>query len=353
MPQENTTPLLYRDRSGVAGWLLLCALLVVMMVLVGGYTRLSGSGLSITTWKPIHGTLPPLGDAEWQEEFDAYRASPQYQKVNQGMDMEEFCAIFWPEYFHRLLGRMVGLVFFVPFLFFLVRKSFSARFAWRLAGIFALGGLQGLMGWLMVRSGLVDMPRVSHIRLALHLGLALLILSFILWAWLDVIQPKRAANSNHTAARWYKIWFFFMCLQLILGAFMAGLHAGLIYNTYPTMNGQWIPDGLFSMSPIYMNFIENIAMVQFMHRKLALVVAFGFLFWWYCHRAYVRNSRLGRACAGVAFIIAVQFTLGVLTLLHQSPLALALTHQMVAVALLMLAVVLLHGLTGKNKALDV
>jgi heme a synthase len=353
VPQENTMPLIYRDRRSIATWLMLCALLVVMMVLVGGYTRLSGSGLSITTWRPIHGTLPPLNEIEWQEEFDAYRASPQYQKVNKGMSMEEFRAIFWPEYFHRLLGRMVGLVFFVPFVFFMMRKSLSARFAWRLAGIFALGGLQGLMGWLMVKSGLVDMPRVSHIRLAAHLGLALLILSCILWAWLDIVQPKRNANANHTAVRWYKIWFFFMCLQIVLGAFMAGLHAGLIYNTYPTMNGQWIPDGLFSMSPIYMNFFENITMVQFMHRKLALVVAFGFLFWWYCHRAYVRNLTLIKACAAVALIIAIQFALGVLTLLHQSPLALALTHQMVAVALLMLAVVLLHGLTGKNKVLSV
>jgi cytochrome c oxidase assembly protein subunit 15 len=353
VPQENAKPLLYRDHRAVSCWLLACALLVVMMVLVGGYTRLSGSGLSITTWRPIHGTLPPLNQTEWQEEFDAYRASPQYQKINKGMSMEEFRAIFWPEYLHRLLGRVVGLAFFIPYLFFLMRKSLSRPFAWRLAGIFALGGLQGLMGWLMVKSGLVDMPRVSHIRLAAHLGLALTILSFILWAWLDITQPKRSSTTNNTAPRWYKIWFSFMCLQIVLGAFMAGLHAGLIYNTYPTMNGQWIPDGLFSMSPIYINFFENITMVQFMHRKLALVVAFGFLFWWFCHRAYVRHLMLVKACAAVALTIAVQFALGVFTLLHQSPLALALTHQMVAVVLLMLAVVLLHGLTGKNKMLGV
>jgi cytochrome c oxidase assembly protein subunit 15 len=341
------TPLLLRDQKPIAIWLAACALLIIAMVMLGGYTRLSGSGLSITTWKPIHGSIPPLDDAQWLEEFDAYKASPQYQKVNMGMSLDEFKSIFWPEFLHRLLGRLIGMVFFIPLIIFSLRRSMTRSFTWRLVGIFALGGLQGLMGWLMVKSGLVDMPRVSHLRLAAHLGLALLIFSLILWALLDILQPGRTKAPPNSATSWYKFWLFLVAVQLLLGAFMAGLRGGLIYNTYPTMDGQWIPDGILSMSPIYINFIENIALVQFMHRTLALLVAGGFLFWWYSHKQYVKNRAqdskiLGRGCIGVALIIAVQFTLGVLTLLYQSPLMLALLHQIVAVVLLAYALMLLH-----------
>lgn len=339
------TYLLTRDHKPVALWLLACALLVVSMVMLGGYTRLSGSGLSITQWKPIHGTLPPLSELEWQEEFDAYKASPQYQKINMGMTMEEFRGIFWPEFLHRLLGRLIGMVFFLPLVVFWLRGSLSHRFGTRLLLIFALGGLQGVMGWLMVQSGLVDMPRVSHLRLAAHLGLALLILCFLLWALLDVVQPRFARRDASGASASYKLWLAVLGLQLVFGAFMAGLHGGLIYNTYPTMNGQWVPDGLWSHSPIYMNVLENITFIQFAHRMLALLVAGGFLFWWYSYRQYVKNSGLRRACKWVTLIIAVQFTLGVLTLLNQSPLTLALAHQMVAVFLLAQSIIVLHALT--------
>lgn len=339
------TPLLTRDHRPVVLWLFVCALLVVSMVVLGGYTRLSGSGLSITAWKPLHGTLPPMSDADWQEEFDAYKQSPQYRKVNTDMDMEGFKAIFWPEFLHRLLGRLIGAAFVLPLIAFALRKSLSRRFGWRLAGIFALGGLQGLMGWLMVKSGLVDMPHVSHLRLAAHLALALLIFSLILWALMDILQPIQGKRPPNSAAGWYKIWLFLVALQLVLGAFMAGLKGGLIYNTYPTMNGQWIPDGIGAMTPFYRNFIENITTIQFMHRTLAVAVALGFLFWWYSYHRYVRNNALGRGCMRVAFIIVVQFILGVLTLLYHSPLTLALFHQLVAVILLAQALVVFHAIT--------
>ncbi len=158
-----------------------------MMVMIGGYTRLSGSGLSITEWKPVHGTIPPLNDIEWLQEFSAYQHSPQYQKVNMGMTFEEFKTIFWPEYIHRLLGRIIGAVFFVPLVIFGLRRSISKRFGWRLIGIFALGGLQGLIGWLMVKSGLVDTPQVSAVRLALHLSVAFAILGMLVWAVIDIL----------------------------------------------------------------------------------------------------------------------------------------------------------------------
>lgn len=331
-------------------WLLACATLVAAMVLVGGYTRLSGSGLSITTWKPIHGIVPPLNDYEWLEEFAAYQHSPQYQKTNQGMTLLEFKTIFWPEYFHRVLGRLIGIIFFVPLVVFALRRSFSRRFGWRLLGIFALGGLQGLIGWLMVASGLVDNPHVSHIRLALHLSVAFLIYGLIVWAILDVkcgvclVPGKGPQGTRHKAQGTYYFWFALLCLQIILGALLAGLHGGLIYNTWPDMNGQMAPEGLLA-APLH----ENITLLQFTHRTSAILLVLGFLFWWYLQREYVKNCHLGALCLLVAAVLAVQFALGVATLLLQVPLSLALIHQMTALLLFTVALVLLHRLRTAGK----
>lgn len=347
VPPKNMTqfpphpaPLVRKDRPAVAAWLALCLLLVACMVLVGGYTRLSGSGLSITQWKPIHGVIPPQGENEWQEEFEAYRQSPQYEKINKGMTLEEFKTIFWPEFWHRVLGRMVGVVFLVPLLVFAWRKSFSARFGLRLAAIFALGGLQGLVGWIMVKSGLVDHPFVSHIKLAMHLSIAFAVFGLIGWAMLDVVAGSKLpmANCKRRPAT-YMGWFLLLCLQIILGAMVAGTHAGLVFNTYPTMNGDWLPAGLLE-SP----WLDNVTLIQFLHRKTALLVVFGFIFWWYFNRKYVREKALGKVCSWVALLIACQFALGVLTLLGQVPLKLALSHQMMALALFAGAVMLLHRL---------
>jgi heme a synthase len=334
----------------VALWLCICLLLVTCMVLVGGYTRLSGSGLSITEWKPIHGIIPPMNEEQWQEEFDSYRASPQYQKVNMDMGLEAFKSIFWPEYWHRVLGRSIGFVFFLPLVFFALRRKITPRFALRLLAIFALGGLQGLVGWIMVKSGLVDTPYVSHFKLALHLAIAFLIFALILWALLDLSAsrqnsyPRMSGNWVRLASRaikTYKWWFTLLCLQIVFGAFVAGLHAGLIYNTYPTMNGAWLPSELWTDPSIW----HSPVWMQFIHRTLALVVAFGFIIWWYLQRAYVTNNHLGKVAFGVALFIAIQFSLGVLTLLHQAPLPLALVHQMCALALFGLSVTLLYRLT--------
>ena len=341
-----------RNRPALLAWLLLCAALVALMVLIGGYTRLSGSGLSITSWKPVHGIIPPLNAGQWQEEFDAYRQSPQYIKVNRGMQLEEFKAIFWPEFIHRLLGRVIGAVFFLPLIVFALRRSFNRRFGWRLAGIFALGGLQGIIGWMMVRSGLQDDPQVSPVYLAAHLAVAFGILGMILWAGMDVLTspspnwgegrggglPGRLSpviplpNPPPCRGRGlYLPWFSLLCLQIILGALMAGLHGGLIYNTWPTMDGHWIPDELLAASPWY----ANVALVQFMHRTLAVFLAVSYLAMW-LYNPKTRPHNL------IAATLAAQFALGVATLLHQAPLALALAHQMTGLLLFSLSVIALH-----------
>ena len=344
-------PLIYRDRSAIILWLTVCALFVAAMVLVGGYTRLSGSGMSITQWKPLHGFIPPLSDTQWQEEFAGYQATPQYAQVNKGMTLDEFRGIFWPEFIHRVIARLVGVVFFLPLIAFALRRSFTKRFGLRLLGIFALGGLQGGIGWFMVASGLTDLPYVSHLRLALHLAAAFAIFALILWAIFDAKHEEIRAQSPVLGV--YKLWFGALCLQIMLGAFVAGLHAGLIYNSFPLMNGQFLADGAFDMRPGYKNFFFNLTLIQFMHRWLAVAVAFGFIFWWRSVAAYVKNTPSGKYCAYVLSVIALQFTLGVITLLQQAPLPLALAHQMTALLLFALAVALMHSLTRLKPRNDV
>jgi len=331
------------DERAVRSWLIVCLLMIALMVLVGGYTRLSGSGLSITEWKPIHGMIPPLGNSQWREEFAAYQASPQYAKINSGMTLEEFKSIYWPEYWHRVLGRTIGIVFLFPLIYFASRQSFRRRYFLRLSGIFLLGGLQGMVGWIMVKSGLQDDPYVSHTKLAMHLSLAFTVYAFILWALLDITPAQKSSSAQQKkAGRWYVFWFSCLCLQIVYGAFMAGLHAGFAYNTWPTMNGAWLPSELWAESDWIRNILHNITMVQFIHRTLAAIVVVGFIFWWYMHRLYVTNNHLGKAAAGVAVVIALQFSLGVFTLIRVVPLPLALMHQMTALLLFTVSVILLH-----------
>lgn len=302
-----------------------------MMVMVGGYTRLSGSGLSITQWKPVHGVIPPVSEADWWVEFESYRLSPQYEKINKGMSLDEFKTIYWPEYFHRLLGRAVGFLVLLPLLVFLARRSISKKLGWRLAGIFALGGLQGVVGWYMVKSGLVNDPHVSHIRLALHLSIAFAIFGWLEWTLLEVVASCRLQVASdpysQLATRNLQLWFSLLCLQIVLGALVAGLHAGLVYNTFPTMNGEWLPS------------FDHLTLVQFAHRWLAVIVALGFLWWWYSHRDHAGF----KACLAVVLLLALQFTLGVATLLYAVPLHLALLHQATALLLFGAAVWLLYA----------
>ena len=246
----------------VGGWLLLCSVFVFAMVIVGGLTRLTESGLSMVDWAPITGVLPPTNDAEWQALFTRYQASPEYQKVNQHLDLEGFKGIFWLEYIHRVLGRVTGMVVLVPLLVFAARRWLSRRLVLRVVGLFALGGLQGALGWFMVKSGLVDVPRVSPYRLAAHLSLALALYGAVLWsAWDLLLGRAPAAFVPRGARRLLGATTAAAGLTVVWGAFVAGLDAGLVYNTWPLMGDGLVPSGMASLSPGWANALDRKSVV--------------------------------------------------------------------------------------------
>jgi cytochrome c oxidase assembly protein subunit 15 len=314
------------DRRRVAAWLLLCAAMVFAVVLVGGVTRLTRSGLSIVEWQPLIGALPPLSDAEWQDLFAKYRATPEYRLVNVDMDLAGFKNIFWWEYVHRLLARATGLVFLLPLLVFQAKRVLDRPLAWKLWGIFALGALQGLMGWLMVKSGLVDDPKVSPVRLSLHLGLALAIFSAELWIALGLLQPRAGRAGRLAGALPFVI--FAMALS---GGMVAGLRAGYAYNTFPLMEGHLVPPEVMMLAPWWENFLYNMATVQVVHRGFFwLLLVLVPLAWWSARRSPAAHALLA------AF--ALQAGLGIATLLHGVPVALGAAHQGGAVVLLAAAI---------------
>ena len=252
-----------RARVPVAVWLLACCAMVFAMVVVGGVTRLTHSGLSIVEWQPIVGTLPPLSEAQWLETFAKYQLTPEYQKVNKGMSLDDFKSIFWWEYFHRLLGRTIGVVFLLPLLWFWWRGRVDRPLALKLTGVFVLGGLQGAMGWYMVKSGLVDDPRVSQYRLTAHLSFALAIYAAMLWTALGLLYSRTAADAAQARLRRFS-WIVtaLVAYMAITGGFVAGTHAGLAYNSFPLMNGHLVPPEIFMLQPWYLNFFNNLATVQ-------------------------------------------------------------------------------------------
>ena len=323
------------SRRAVAVWLLACAALVLVMVVVGGITRLTHSGLSIVEWQPLVGTLPPLTDSAWQELFAKYRETPEFRLVNHAMTLDGFKRIFWWEYAHRLLGRVIGLVFLLPFLWFLLRRRLDRALAWQLAGVFALGALQGALGWYMVRSGLVDDPRVSHFRLTAHLGVALAIFGAELWIALELLAergPRRAGSSP--LARFACAIAGLVFLQALAGGFVAGLRAGLAYNTFPLMNGALVPPEWLLLEPWPTNFLYNMAAVQLVHRALAwLLVVLVPLLWWRL-RASAPSSQARLASNALLALVAAQFALGVAALLLRVPVPVAALHQAGAVLLL-------------------
>ncbi|MFZ3322416.1 MAG: COX15/CtaA family protein [Usitatibacter sp.] len=332
-------------RRAVAAWLFACCALVFAMVVVGGITRLTHSGLSIVEWQPVIGAVPPLDDGEWQAQFDRYKSSPEYRQRNFDMTLAGFKGIFWWEYGHRLLGRLIGAAFLVPFLYFLARGVVRGALAWRLAGIFLLGGMQGAVGWLMVASGLVDDPRVSSVRLAAHLGIAFLIYGAMLWVALGLSGERgvRASAGLVRLSRAYAVLVFVMVLS---GALVAGIHAGLAYNTFPLMNGQWIPDEILLIEPRWKNFIFNMATVQLDHRAIAVLVAAGAItLWWAVRRADTapRERAWGNALLVAA---AFQVTVGIATLLLRVPVPLAAIHQAGALVVFTCALGLAHALQG-------
>jgi cytochrome c oxidase assembly protein subunit 15 len=345
---QKGAPLDAPARRAIAAWLLACCALLFAMIVVGGITRLTHSGLSIVEWQPIVGTVPPLSETQWNETFAKYQATPEFKQVNHRMSIEEFKGIFWWEYSHRLLGRLIGFAFFAPFLYFLYRRWIRGRLAWKLAGIFVLGGLQGAMGWYMVMSGLVDDPRVSQYRLTAHLGIALAIFASMLWLALDLLRPSGEARGTVTpgvrrAALALPVLVFVMALT---GGLVAGIHAGLAYNTFPLMNGHFIPPETFLLEPWYLNFFSNMATVQFDHRLLAWALALSVpIFWLHALRLELPSSTRA-LCHLLLAALALQVTLGISTLLLRVPVPLAAMHQAGAVLLFTAALAVAHAFRG-------
>ena len=337
---SHALPRMGRPRA-IACWLLLVALLVFIMVVIGGITRLTESGLSMTRWDPVTGIIPPLSAHDWQVEFDSYRATPEYLKINQGMSLAAFKAIFFWEYLHRVFGRLIGLAFAVPFVWFAVKRAIPRGYGWRLGAILALGGLQGAIGWWMVASGLVDRPDVSHLRLATHLLTALLIFSALIWTALDLRRLARVPGARPARLTGYAaLVLALLALQLAYGAFTAGLDAGYAYAEWPTMGGRFFPEGVVFLSPAWHNLIDQPIVVQFIHRWLAWVVAFaaaGLAF---------TAFRRGFIAAPAAILVALvcQISLGIATLLSGVMIDIAVAHQAMAVLLLASIVTTAHAL---------
>lgn len=351
--------LVRRERALVA-WLYIVIAMVYAMVLVGGLTRLTESGLSMVDWRPIMGALPPLSESEWHRVFEAYRQFPEYQLNNAGMSLAEFKGIFYWEYGHRLLGRLIGVVFFLPFIYFVATGLVRGRLLIKLAFAFLLGGLQGLLGWYMVKSGLVLEPRVSHYRLAAHLSLALAIIGYMYWILLGFKEERgglvrvssgRFSTDNLTrSSRLTRLFLGLICFQILYGAMVAGLDAGLVYNSFPTWNGLWIPTGMDQMQPVWLNLLENPVTVQFIHRTGGwLVFVSTLLYAVHLHRSFRRHD-LGRMAFVFLALVTAQFVLGVLTLVWMVPVSIASLHQAGAVAILLCAVYTLHVLQVERRA---
>ena len=334
------------DRA-VGLWLLLCAGMIFVMVILGGITRLSGSGLSIMEWEPLMGAVPPLDAAEWERVFALYRGIAQYKNINAGMTLSEFQGIFWWEWNHRLWGRLIGVVFFLPFLWFLVKGYLRKAWAPKLVAIFLLGALQGAVGWYMVASGFEDRDSVSQYRLVLHLGMALVIYALILWCAFDLLRP-RPLPGNAAVARPLRahaiVLLILIAVELALGGLVAGLHGGLIYNDFPLMNGDWVAPEVFSMSPWWVNVTESPVTAQFLHRIGAGVVTLA-LIWLFLRIWRSDLPEAVKARSGILLAaLVLQIALGISTLLLVVPLPLAVAHQAGAVILLTATLYTLHGL---------
>ncbi len=329
----------YSDQKAIAIWLLACCATIFGMIILGGVTRLTGSGLSMVQWAPIMGILPPLNQAEWQEAFLLYQQFPEYQLKNFGMSLGEFKSIFWFEYGHRLLGRSIGMIFLLPFLFFLFRGKIEKTLTPKLITMFVLGGLQGLMGWYMVKSGLVNDPHVSQYRLTAHLGLAIIIYGYMLWVALGLLYPKINDNKqNPSLARLALIISTIIFITALSGGFVAGTRAGFAFNTFPLMDGRLIPVGLFDLSPLWRNFFENIVTVQFNHRVLATLLFLIIPIFWFKTGKYELQPLARTGSHLLLAALALQITLGISTLLLVVPVALAAAHQAGAIVLLTAAI---------------
>jgi heme a synthase len=333
-----------RNISPVAVWLFACGAMIFLMVVVGGITRLTLSGLSITEWQPVIGVVPPLSPADWAAEFAKYKAIPEYRVVHPAMNLDAFKGIYYWEYVHRLLGRLIGVAFALPFLWFLARGRLQRQLAPPLAAILLLGFAQGALGWYMVESGLVDRVEVSQYRLVAHLALALAIYAAILWTALGLVRGPASADTSAGWRRASETALALAAVTILSGGFVAGTRAGLTYNTFPLMDGRLVPVGYDQLQPFYLNWFENIAAIQFDHRVLAVATAAFIVALW---SAGLRSSLPREARVALDALLAamvLQVTLGISTLLLVVPIPLAAAHQAGAVLLLTAAVFFRHTL---------
>ncbi len=343
-----------RGSRPVAVWLLVVAGMIWVMVALGGATRLTGSGLSIMEWAPIMGSLPPLSQAEWQRLYDLYREIPQYRLLNAGFGMEGFQRIFWLEWAHRFWGRMIGLAYLLPFLWFWASGRITRAMLPRFLLLLALGGMQGAIGWFMVASGFEEgRTAVSPYRLVLHLGMAFLLFGAVLWTALGLLQPQPSAQAGAgrpRVQRQVRVAFWLALATMLAGGFVAGIRAGFSYNSFPLMDGQWLPAGYLDLSPWWANLTANIAAVQFNHRLLASLTLLsalgaGLAAWRHLPAGAARLRVLGFAAA-----ILLQYALGIVTLLHVVPWSLGTLHQAMAVAVLATGLLALHALRAPRPA---
>ena len=323
-----------KENRPIILWLISGCLLIFIMVIIGGITRLTDSGLSMVNWSLFMGTIPPINEVEWQETFKLYQQSPEFQKVNFNYTLSEFKSIFFWEYLHRMIGRLLGLVFIIPFIYFLVKKKLNKKLISQSLVLFTMGAMQGGIGWWMVKSGLVNNPDVSHFRLAIHLITAFLTCSFAFWVALPLIYPEKR-NGNNKLMKLTSWLFILIVLQIIYGAFVAGLNAGIGFNSWPKMNGEWIPEAVYSLDPLWKNFLESPYGIQFIHRTLALIIVSFVIYIWYKGRE-IQHNRLQRKSLNILLsIVILQTVIGIFTLILVVPISLALIHQLGAFLLLM------------------
>ncbi|MCG8509868.1 MAG: COX15/CtaA family protein [Rhodospirillales bacterium] len=331
----------------LAGWLFAICAMIYVMVLIGGLTRLTYSGLSMVEWKPLTGWLPPLSPEAWEAAFSKYRDFPEYRELNMGMSLDEFKFIYLMEYSHRLWGRLIGVAFLVPFVVFFIKGWIDARLLPKLLAMFVLGGLQGVLGWYMVQSGLVDEPDVSPYRLTAHLGFAIVVYAYIFWVALDLWGRPEESRGEPAPGGLRRLGLalpILVFVTILSGGFMAGINAGFAYNTFPTMDGEWIPEGLFGAVPVYLSFFEDVTTVQFNHRMLAYAVVIIAVVLWFYARGVRLSGRARTAINCVPVFALLQAVLGISTILLIVPTALAATHQAGAVALLTVTIWAAHAL---------
>jgi len=332
-----------KDNKKVIYWLLLGCFLIFVMVVVGGITRLTHSGLSISNYKLISGTIPPMNELEWQEAFELYKQYPEYQKLNNHFTLKDFKDIYFWEWLHRLIGRLIGIVFIIPFIYFMVKKQLTTPTIKKAFILLGLGAFQGFLGWYMVKSGLVDNPDVSHYRLAAHLTTAFLTFAYTFWVALDLMFPnkKQIDKGFRNLLRW---GMAILLLQIIYGAFVAGLDAGFIHNRWPMMSeGKFIHETVYiEQNPIYKNFFEGKSGVQFVHRMLAYVVVVVVLIIWFKAKKRILTPHQLKGVNLLLIIVGLQFLLGVLTIIYQVPVWLGVTHQIGAFMLLATMTFTLH-----------